>query len=59
MANLLDAVAVIPLKDPNLTPGISREATITPAGAWSWTPPPSVVRARLHLQRTGGGDSIQ
>ncbi len=45
----------VPYKLPNMAPGFTREVTFSAPGAWSWTPPPGVVRARLHLQGGGGG----
>ncbi len=45
----------VPFKLPNIAPGFTREVMIGTAGAWSWTPPPGVTRARLHLQGGGGG----
>ena len=45
----------VAFKLPNLAPGFTREVTFGTTGAWSWTPPPGVTRARLHLQGAGGG----
>jgi hypothetical protein len=45
----------VPFKLPGLAPGFTRELRFLTVGAWSWTPPPGVYRARLHLVGGGGG----